>query len=479
MDEQMNPTPRPENPRRKRRTQEQIIKENYLPVIIAGVALLLILIFIIGSIVRAVSVRKAEKEASEAAYSSSVAQSEAWDAEVIDILKRVEAMLADYDYIGAVKTIEGFSGDISKYGDLSAKYTECVSLRDNAVAWDDPNDVVNLSFHPLVADAERAFKQSKTRDRNNRDYVSVDEFKKILQQMFENGYVLVSMDDLVEVTTDTAGNVLFNTKTIYLPQGKTPFMLTETNVNYYLSLIDGDKDGFGDQNGMGIANKLVLDESGNIQAEMVDSEGNTVVGAYDLVPILEQFIEENPSFSYKGARATLAVSGYDGLFGYRTNPGAVDTLGETAYAKEVENCKKLINALRNKGYTIACYTYGNSSYGSLSATEIQAELNKWTSEVTPILGEVDTLVLAKKSDISDGNSYSGTKYETLRDFGFQYFMGFSSAGGSWADITNEYFRQGRVLVMGSTMKYNPGWFEGMFKVDSVLDSNRGAIPKPA
>ena len=113
------------------------------------------------------------------------------------------------------------------------------------------------------------------------------------------------------------------------------------------------------------------------------------------------------------------------------------------------------------------------------ATEIQAELNKWTSEVTPILGEVDTLVLAKKSDISDGNSYSGTKYETLRDFGFQYYMGFSSAGGSWADITNEYFRQGRVLVMGSTMKYTPGWFEGMFKVDSVLDTNRGSIPKPA
>ena len=50
MDEQRNEEIRPVNPRRRKRSKMQIFKEAYLPVVIAGAALLLIVIFIIGSI---------------------------------------------------------------------------------------------------------------------------------------------------------------------------------------------------------------------------------------------------------------------------------------------------------------------------------------------------------------------------------------------------------------------------------------------
>ena len=63
MDEQINESNRPVNPRRKKRTQMQIFKENYLPVIILGIAIVLIVIFIIGSITRAVQRNKFEKNA--------------------------------------------------------------------------------------------------------------------------------------------------------------------------------------------------------------------------------------------------------------------------------------------------------------------------------------------------------------------------------------------------------------------------------
>ena len=62
MDEQHSESTRPVNPRRRKRTKMQIFKEVYLPVIIAGVALLFILIFIIGSITRAVQKGNAEKQ---------------------------------------------------------------------------------------------------------------------------------------------------------------------------------------------------------------------------------------------------------------------------------------------------------------------------------------------------------------------------------------------------------------------------------
>ena len=49
MDESTNESQRPGNPRRRRRSQEQIFKEQYLPFIIAGVALIMIVIFIVGA----------------------------------------------------------------------------------------------------------------------------------------------------------------------------------------------------------------------------------------------------------------------------------------------------------------------------------------------------------------------------------------------------------------------------------------------
>ena len=49
-------------------------------------------------------------------------------------------------------------------------------------------------------------------------------------------------------------------------------------------------------------------------------DGTVVTGSFDLVPLLEDFIAEHPDFSYKGARAVLAFTGYQGVLGYRTDP---------------------------------------------------------------------------------------------------------------------------------------------------------------
>ena len=103
-------------------------------------------------------------------------------------------------------------------------------------------------------------------------------------------------------------------------------MLTQTNVNYNLYLVDSDGDLLADKNGGGFASKLVLDQSGKVTCEMVDSNGQTIYGAYDMIPILDEFVERHPDFSYRGAKAILALTGYNGLFGYRTNPSRSNEL---------------------------------------------------------------------------------------------------------------------------------------------------------
>lgn len=46
--------------------------------------------------------------------------------------------------------------------------------------------------------------------------------------------------------------------------------------------------------GRGIASKIVLDENGKPTCEYVQADGTTVTGAYDCVPLLDQFIAEHP-----------------------------------------------------------------------------------------------------------------------------------------------------------------------------------------
>lgn len=477
MDEQRNEHPRPVNPRRRKRSRAQIFKEVYLPVVIAGIALLLILVFIIGSIVRGIQKNKAEKEASIEA-SVSIANEQARLAEKEQqLLSQAQLLAADYDYQGAIDVLNTFPGDMSQYPTLSAKITEYEQAKDTLVAWDDLSKVTNLSFQMLMANPTQSFAHSIYGSAFNRNYVTTDEFSRILEQLYANGYILVSMDDFITSQTAADGTVSYTAKTLYLPEGKKPLMLTQTNVNYNIYIVDGDGDKLPDKNGAGFACRLVLDTEGSVTCEMIDSTGQTVTGAYDLVPILDSFIEAHPDFSYRGAKATLALTGYNGLFGYRTYLGADKEFGADAYNEAVSQATKIAKALRESGYELACYTYGNVPYGDYSASMLEADLIQWVTEALPILGQVDTMVFAQNSDITNTEVYSGDKFSTLQSAGFRYYLGFCTDGQTWAIVNNAYIRQGRILVSGSNMAYHADWFEPLFDTSDVLDTQvRGTIP---
>lgn len=475
MEEQYNASNRPVNPRRRKRSKMQIFKETYLPVLIAGVALLLILVFIIGSITRAVQKNNAQKDANDALASSLAAEQAQLDQEAKQLLEQANSLAASYDYQGAIALLNSFRGDLSKYTSLNDKIIEYEAAQKAMVAWDDPSQIVNLSFQLLIADPARGFSHETYGYSINRNFITTVEFTKILQQLYNNGYILVEFDDFITTETGADGKTVYKAKTLYLPNGKKPIMLTQTNVNYNYYLIDSDGDKVADAKGGGFASKLLWDGS-NFTCEMVDSSGNTVTGDYDLVPILEKFVAQHPSFSYQGAKATLALTGYNGLFGYRTHPNAANLFGQTAYQQAIQDASTVAQALRDHGYTLACYTYENVPYGEYSATQIQNDLNSWTNEVVPILGNLDILAYAQLTDISTDAAYSGEKYDTLKNLGFRYYLGFCEDGKPWATVTDEYVRQGRILVTGSALAHHEAWFTGLFDPSSVLDTTRGNVP---
>ena len=451
------PTEAPANPRRRKRSQMRIIKEDYLPVGIAGLALLLCLIFIIGGVVRTIKNNDERKKNEIAASEQAASEAARLEEEARTIREEAAVMAAGYDFDGAIALIDTFSGNIGSFQELLDDRSKYTQMQGQMVEITDFTNIPNLSFHVLIADSGTAFNSEPYGPKYLQNFVTIDEFSKILEQLYENGYVLVNFDDFIEEIPDGTGDVTFQTKSIKLPTGKKPIMITETLVNYFPYMVDGDDDGQPDADGDGFACKLVV-KDGKITSERVNADGETVYGAYDLVPILEEFIEEHPDFSYRGARATLAVTGSEGIFGYRLKD-----------EDDIKACKELVQALRDQGYLLACNSYQNISYATINATDIQADLEKWTKNIVPVIGDVDILVYALGSDIAD---YNGSKYNVMANAGFNYFISNTTNGIPTTDVNVDFVRQYRIMVTGSMMVNSPEALADFFTVSHILSNDR-------
>ena len=464
----------PDNPRRRRRkTKGQIFKEVYLPPILVCVSLILVLTFVIGSLSNVIDRRRIEKQNQQSQLDASLSQAEQLEAQSQEIVAEAERLAAGYDYDKAIEKLESV-GDLTQHPDIASKRAEYETAKSTLVEYKDPTLIPNLSFHVLIEDMTRAKADTEFGGSYNKNFVTTGEFSKILNQLYNNGYVLVDFNSFVSAQTDLEGNEKFMVKSIMLPEGKKPVMLTETMVNYFAYMVDGDGDGKADAKGDGFANKLVVDANGDIKAEYIDAAGQTLTGNYDFVPILEDFISQHPDFCYQGARAILAVTGHEGVFGYRCNTAYISSVSQQYYDEQVAGAKTITNALRDKGYTIACYTYKNDAYGKLSAAQIQADLQSWASQVVNVIGQVDTFVFAKQSrltDYGDGNAAFRAMYTS----GFRYFI--SNDQSPLTEINDTYVRQNRLMVTGENMQHKSSQFSGLFDTNAVLElSTRGSVP---
>ena len=252
--------------------QKRRFKNDVLPILIGGAAFILCLIFIIGSLSRSLN----SEERLEAARQESIAQAEAEAAaaaEITNTLDRAAIQAAQYDYQGAIDTLDGYRNaetgrELTE--EMTAAKEAYTAAMSNLVVWDDPTAIPNLSFHALIVDAERAYNDRVYANSYRNKFITTDAFSAILEELYANGYVLVNLDSCIAANTDDAGNTTYTTKPIYLPEGKTPIMLTETLVNYFEYMTDSDGDGAPDAGGAGFASRLVI-QSGDVKAEYIDA----------------------------------------------------------------------------------------------------------------------------------------------------------------------------------------------------------------
>ena len=280
------------------------------------------------------------------------------------------------------------------------------------VAW---NDVVeHLFFHPVVAYPELAFDGDSQANGIDDWMVTVEEYNRILQSVYDNGYILVDINDVWSETTGEDGQPKMVRNTLYLPEGKKPLILSYDDVNYYDYML---KDGF--------TYKLILGEDGLLWSWGKDPQGNEVVSQdLDALTILDKFVREHPDFSPFGAKGSLSLTGYQGILGYRTNTDTKDwdEAKEAVRQQEREAVKPIIAELKRTGWTFGSHTWGHINLSNHSVESVKEDTQRWLDEVGSLVGPT-TILYYPHGARPDGGDWqqTGPVFQYLQSQGFRVF----------------------------------------------------------
>ena len=241
-------------------------------------------------------------------------------------------------------------------------------------------------------------------------------------------------------TTDENGNPAFTWGTIMLPEGKKPIVMSQDDVCYY-PYMDGD----------GFASKIVVGEDGRPTCEMKMDDGSISTGSYDLIPLLNDFIDEHPDFSYKGAKAIIALTGYEGILGYRTASSYSET---PDYESEKEQAARVAQCLRDDGWALASHSWGHLWMGvsddpenpyKISDERFYTDTDKWKNEVESLIGPTDIYIYPNGNDVADWHPYTeeNYRYQYLASKGFRYFCNVDASKPAWIQKGPDYLRMAR------------------------------------
>lgn len=379
-----------------------------------------------------------------------------------DLITQADKLILSYDYDKAIELIKSYKsteGGYEVYPTLMSAVTGYETQKSSLVLYGGSYTSVtqfsHIFFHSLVADNSKAFDGDEDETGYNMYMTTTSEFSKMMQKMYDDGYVLVSIHDIANQVTLADGTTEFAEKEIYLPAGKKPFVLSQDDVNYY-NYMTGD----------GFASRMVVGEDGIPTTEMIQEDGSVITGPFDMVPIVDAFVKEHPDFSYKGAKGIIALTGYEGTLGYRTDDPESPT-----YEADKETVKKVAQALKDDGWEFASHSWGHRNMQEKSFEFIKTDTNRWLDEVGSLIGPTDILIFPYGVDIETTmGSYSSDKFKFLKEKGFNYFCGVDSK--PWMHIKKDYVRMTRRPLDGQAMIQFPERLTDLFDPSTIIDPDR-------
>ncbi|UHA73489.1 polysaccharide deacetylase family protein [Paenibacillus sp. 481] len=325
-----------------------------------------------------------------------------------------------------------------------AKLGVVSSVRNDVVY--SPPLVEHIFFHPLIAYPQRAF----VGDRQSKEmfdwFVTVPEFKRIIKSLYDHNYVLVHLDDVYEFKKIN-GKQQAMRHDFHLPAGKKPLVISIDDPNYYTYM-----------RRYGTVDKLRLNRDGKVVSESYDLKGNTVLSSeLDIVPLLDHFVEEHPDFSYRGAKGTLALTGFEGILGWRTQSTSRDM------SRERVGARKVVEKLKESGWRFASHSYGHRHHLKMNLERLKADERKWKREVGSLVGDTSVYIYP----YGEGYALGDKRLAWLEQQGYTVF---SHVG----NVTYEHRLANKVMqdrrhIDGIVLSRQRELFLDLFDVRQVID----------
>ena len=346
-------------------------------------------------------------------------------------------------------------------------YEEALELLNNPDICDEPqvreasediakkkNSLVNYTgviphifFHSLIVYPQMVFTDLTTpMGGYNSGFSEKAELEKILPQLYERGYVLYDLDSLYDRTEE--GMIR---REIRLPEGKTPLILSVDDVAYAY--------------GAGYARQLFLDEAGNLMYAVPNPDGGEdFIPDGDVMGVVDAFVREHPDFSYQGHKGTIALTGFQGAFGYY--PYTDDGQWELDEAV-VSELKEVVNALKSEGWNFASHSYTHNGIGGYfcqgcNADRIQYDTQKWLRNVSQYVGETRLYIAPF------GFRVPQPALQEILDAGFDIYCTVDDK--VYNEVNEDYFLMSRIEISGYSMTYYSDLLNEMFfNVDDAFD----------
>ncbi len=357
--------------------------------------------------------------------------------EAVDLLKSEPAMIttATNDAITLkIEEIEKAKGSLVKY----------------------EGAVEHVFFHSLIIYPELAFDdRGHPAQGYNMWMTTVSEFKKMLPRLEARGYILYPLSEYIEPDAENPGKIKL--KDIYLPPGKIPLVISIDDVNYYDYM---RPDGF--------ANRLVLGDDARVWTEVITPEGETTLTRDgDVMPILDDYVEAHPGFSWRGAKGTIALTGYQGALGYRITDGLPQE------AEWQQTVKQIADSMKSNGWSFACHSYTHNGYfrdGSLTLAQMRYDTDRWILKIAPYVGKTNIYI----SPFGVHFRNNDQRYRYLMEKGYQIYC--PVGNGRSITVNSDNIVMPRVNLDGYSMNKRTEELEKYyFKVSEVLDPMRPAL----
>ncbi|EOG1623145.1 TPA: hypothetical protein ACGUZD_002192, partial [Enterococcus faecium] len=117
------------------------------------------------------------------------------------LVTQAKNLAQSYDYDQAIALLEKDSKNGST--ETQQLLQTLKKEKEQLIDWSDPTQISHVFFHSLIVDPQKAFHSQQAQ--GYKDYmVTVEEFNRSIEQLYQNDFVLVNLNDLIQ--KDEQGN---------------------------------------------------------------------------------------------------------------------------------------------------------------------------------------------------------------------------------------------------------------------------------